>query len=278
MGAATAIWLGVRSPGDGSWSRIRREGIIRIGYAVEAPYVFLDGQGNPTGAEFDVAGRIAGRMGIPRIEWIQTDFSSLIADLEEGHFDAIVAGMFITPERGRRVIFSEPTFRVSQAFLVRAGNPRGLHAYEDAVRNREVRIAVLSGSIEEEAIRRLGVPEARIVVVPDALTGRVAVESDLAEGLALSVPTVRFMARRQMLGLTEVADPFEQPIALGRFAGFGGVAFGKTDRRLCREWNRALGGFVGSADHRGILALYGLGDEILPGNVTTAEILSGDSE
>jgi len=278
LGTATAIWLGLRSPGDGSWRRIRREGVIRIGYAVEPPYIFLDGQGKPTGAEFDVAAKIVGRMGIPRIEWIQADFSSLIEDLEGEHFDAIVAGMYITPERGRRVIFSEPTFRVSQAFLVRAGNPRALHAYEDAVRIRDVRIAVLSGSIEEETIRRMGLPEARIVVVPDVLTGRVAVEAGLAEGLALSVPTVRFMARRQMLGLTEVADPFEQPVALGRFAGFGGVAFRRTDRGLRREWNRALLGFVGSADHRRILALYDLGDEILPGNVTTAEILSGDSE
>ena len=266
-------------PRMGSWERIRREGVIRIGYAVEAPYAFLDARGEPTGLEVDVARSVAANLKIPGMDWIQTDFALLLSELEEGRFDAVAAGVFITPERAKRALFSEPTFRVRQALLVRAGNPRRLHAYEDMRGNEGTRIAVLHGSIEEGMVRDMGVPRDRVIVVPDVLTGRTAVETGLADGLALSLPTVRNMALRQMLGLTEAAEPFAQPSRPGvRFMGYGAVVFRKTDHSLCREWNRGLKAFIGSEEHLRLLVRYGLTTADLPGNVTTSTILASGAE
>jgi polar amino acid transport system substrate-binding protein len=272
-------WFTVPSQFGSTLARIQQEGVIRIGYAVEAPYVFLNAKGELAGAEIEVARIVAARLAIPRIEWCQTEFGSLITELEAGRFDAIAAGMFITPERARRVSFSEPTFRVSQALLVRAGNPHEFHAYEDVAKPPLIKIAVLHGSIEEAMIRQMGVPETGIVAVSDALTGRVAVESGLAGGLALSSPTVRFMVRQQMLGLTEVAQPFSQPaLADSRLTGFGAVVFRKTDDDLRQAWNRQLREFIGSAEHRGLFAEFGFSDHDLPAGLTTAEILSSGAK
>lgn len=260
-------------------ARIEREGVIRIGCAPEAPYVFLDARGTFTGEEIEVAKIIASRMGIRRIEWCQTDFGSLIPELEAGRFDVIAAGMFITAERARRVIFSEPTFRVRNALLVRTGNPHGLHSHEDIIRQSQVKIAVLHGSIEEAMIRKIGVPDDRISVVPDALTGRVAVESGLVDCLALSSPTVRFMARQQNLGLSEIAQPFVVPVSNdARHVGFGANAFRKADDDLRVAWNRHLRAFLGSAEHRRLLAEFGFSDDELPGEITTSEILSSGAK
>ncbi len=279
LGAVGLAGFLIRSPRKGSWERIRREGVIRIGYAVEAPYAFLDARGEPTGLEVDVARSVAVSLKIPRMDWIQTDFALLLSELEEGRFDAVAAGVFITSERAKRVLFSEPTFRVRQALLVRTGNPSGLHAYEDALGNEGTKIAVLHGSIEEGMIRDMGLPKSRIVVVPDALTGRMAVETGLVDGLALSLPAVRNMALRQMLGLTEAAEPFAQPSRPGvRFMGYGAVVFRKTDHSLCREWNRGLKAFVGSEEHHRLLARYGLTPGDLPGNITTSTILASGAE
>lgn len=273
-----ALALSLMSCGvsEDSLVRIRREGAIRIGYAVEEPFAYLDASGAPTGESIEVAKRIVERMEIPRIEWILTEFGSLLYGLEAGRFDAVSSGVFITPERAKRVSFSEPTFRVRQALLVQAGNPLELHSYEDVARQANVKIAVLEGAIEEAIIRSLGISDARVMRVPDALTGRVAVESGAASALALSAPSIHTMVRNQELGRTEVAEPFHQPSGKElSYVGYGGIVFRKSDTRLLEAWNREQREFVGSAAHRSLLAQFGLGEDALPGNVSTEMILSG---
>lgn len=262
---------------DLTLARIRREGVIRIGYAVEPPYVFINAGGEPTGCEIEVARELAVRLGVPRIEWYQTKFGSLIPELEAGYFDVIAAGMFITPERAQRVSFSEPTLHVRAALLVRSGNPHGLHAYEDILKvsGRQVKIAALHGSIEEAMIRQIGVPEAQIIVVPDALTGKAAVENGLVDGLALSAPTIRFMARHEKQGSTEMAMPFKAPeIMDGRLIGFTADVFRKADDALRTAWNQQLQTFIGTPEHRRMLAEFGFSEEELPGGITTADVLA----
>lgn len=275
-GSASIVWFLVPAVrGHGLLERARREGLLRAGYAVEAPYVYVDDHGQLTGEEVETARVVASLLGIPKIEWIQTDFADLIPALREGRFDLIVAGMFITPERAKLVAFSEPTFRVRQALLVSKGNPHRLHSYEDFVTKAATKVAVLQGSIEEGIIRELGVADARITLVPDALTGRVAVESGIVDGLALSSPTIRFMAREKSLGLTEAADPFYPPSQPGwQVQGYGGVAFRKADADLRHAWDGELDTFIGGAQHRAILARFGFTDAELPAGMTTAQILA----
>lgn len=273
--ACAGLWLLTFSAiPDGTLARIEREGVIRIGYAVEAPYVFLDARGEPTGVEIEVARKITALLGIPHIEWWQVDFGTLIPGLEAGRFDAVAAGMFITPERAKRVSFSEPTLHVGPALLVRAGNPHDLHAYEDISRKPGIKVAVLHGAVEETIIRQIGVPDARISVVPDALTGRIAVESGLVDGLALSAPTTRLMARQRELGSTEIAEPFTAPKGGGGLIGYTAIVFRKADDDLRAAWNRHLRTFIGGPEHRRLIAGFGLSDEELPGTTTTAEILA----
>ncbi len=267
----------IRPPRKGTWARIQREGLIRIGYSVEAPYVFLDDRGDLTGIEVDVARAVMERAGVPRIEWVQANVGSLLSELEAGRSDAI-SSLYITPERARRVAFSEPTFRARQALLVRAGNPHRFHSYDDLLKS-DARIAVLHGAIEEGMVLEMGFPESRVVETPDVLTGRIALETGLVEALALSEPAALFMTRRQMLGLTEIAEPFTQPQpAQGLPKEFGAAVFRKADRDLLGAWNRAMAGFIGSPEHLRMLARYGLGEEVLPGKATTSDILFSKRE
>ncbi|NTV62864.1 MAG: transporter substrate-binding domain-containing protein, partial [Oscillochloris sp.] len=113
---------------DQSFDRIKRVDTIRIGYAVEAPFAFLAPGDVVTGESPEVARAVVQRLGITQITWVQTDFDQLIPELEEGRFDLIAAGMFITPDRAQRVAFSQPTFHVKQGLLVLVGNPYGLHS------------------------------------------------------------------------------------------------------------------------------------------------------
>ncbi|MBS0353418.1 MAG: transporter substrate-binding domain-containing protein [Proteobacteria bacterium] len=272
LGLAIAIWPRPAHP-DSPFG-LREPGVIRIGYAVEAPYAYLLASGDVTGESPEVARRIVARLGIPHIEWRLAEFSELIPELEDGRIDVIAAGMFITPERARRVSFSEPTFHVSEGLLVNPGNPHALHSYADAVHNSLVKIAVLSGSIEEAQLDALVRDPAQLTRVPDARTGRIAVETGAVQGFALSLPSLRWLALQRELGHTEIATPFSQPNMLPGLAGYGAFAFRKDDTRLLAAWNATQTGYIGSPEHRALIAALGFDDGELPGTVRTREVLS----
>lgn len=273
--AAVATVLVVFFFTDQSLKRIKHAGTVRVGYAVEAPFAFLKADGEVTGESPEVAKQIVARLGIPRIEWYLVEFGSLISALEAGRIDVIAAGMFITRERVQSVRFSEPSLHVRQGLLTAKGNPRQIHSYEQVLAQPSLKIAVLSGAVEEDLLRRIGLPEHQLVTVPDALTGRAAVESGVADGLALSAPTVRWLALRGQLSNTEAAEPFYQPgLALEGRLGFVAFAFRKADRRLCSAWNAALNTFIGTPEHLALISEFGLTEADLPGTVTTKEVLS----
>ena len=250
---------------------------LKVGVAVEAPYVWFNKQGQLTGLEVEVVKKVAEQIGFATIEWQQTEFNLLIPEMNAGRFDMIAAGMFITRSRAEQLSFSQPTFHVRQTLLVRRENPRQLHAYEDIVSQPILKVAVLQGSVEHDMLTRLGLPAAQIVLVPDALTGRVAVETGLADCMALSLPSVDAMVKQQTLGLVEVAKPFYQPVLPdSAYQGYGAMAFRKTDTDLLNSWNQGLRTFIGSAEHRALLAEFGFGADDLPGRLTTAEIVAAD--
>ena len=121
LGLLIALIL-FRSPDD-SLANLRARGVIRIGYAIEAPYAYLADDGNVTGLDPEVARMVANRLGIPRIEWRLMEFDALLAGLKSGQYDVTAAGLFITPERARQVIFSQPTFQARPGLLVNPAIP-----------------------------------------------------------------------------------------------------------------------------------------------------------
>lgn len=265
LSVAIAGWL-VRGRRDGgALAQARQAGVIRIGYAVEAPYAFLTPEGQVTGESPEIARVIAARLGIPRVEWRLVEFGDLIAGLEARRFDVIAAGMFITPQRQQRVAFSLPTFQVGPGLLVRKGNPLAIHSYADLLQRGDARVAVLTDSAEEARLLELGCPDERLVRVPDAATGREAVRAGHVAGLALSAPTVRRMAQTPLAGLTEMAEPFAD---LGAGAASppaqGGFAFRHDEPELCRAWNAELARFLGSEEHRRLVRRFGFTEAELP--------------
>lgn len=259
---------------DVSLSKIQKTKTIKIGYAIEAPYAFLKANNEIGGQSPDIAKYVAQKLGIEKIEWKQTEFSMLFSDLQQGRIDVVAAGTFITPERAEIVNFSEPIFHVKQGLLVLKGNPLKLNSYKNFVEMPEVKIAVISGSVEQEFLQRAGVSDKQIISVPDALTGRVAVEAGNADCLALSSPTVNWMAIKDQLGKTETVQISAQiEDSPPRLLGYGAFAFRKKDVALLNEWNAVLKQFVGTEEHKKIVAEYGFTDSELPGNITTAEVL-----
>jgi len=270
LAVAAVLWRQAR---DRSLDDMLDSGVLRIGYAVEAPYAFLTPEGEVTGQSPELARLIAPRIGARELRWRLAEFGALLAELEEGRIDVVAAGMFITPERARRVAFSEPVFHVRQGLLVARGNPHGLHSYADALDRPGVRIAALTGAVEADLLRRLGLPQTRLLQAPDARTGLSAVETGLADGLALSSPTIQWMALRDQLGGAEIARPFAQPdpALLGRY-GYGAFAFRLRDQALLRAWNAAQKELLAGPEFLRLMERFGFTPEEHPGDVRTGEV------
>ena len=182
---------------DTTLERIRREGIARVGYANDIPFGHATADGKLTGEAPEIVRKILSRMGIGKIEGVLVEFDSLIPALKAGRFDIIAAGMFIIPERCREIAFSEPTFSLGQAFLVKKGNPLNLHRYEDVAKNPNAILCVMKGAVEGNYARAVGIPESRIFIVPDTPSGLVAVKNGVADALALTSLNPKFSEYRQ---------------------------------------------------------------------------------
>lgn len=257
VGCLLVIFVAVgvlRWRGDDSWRRVSEAGVIRIGYAVEAPYAMADAEGRVTGQLPEIARRVAEGLGVVRVEWGLTEFASLADELEAGRFDVVAAGLFVTTERAKHMSFSRPVFEVKPGLLVKAGNPLGLHSYADVTAQPEVRVAVLAGSVEADLLREVGMGQGRLVEVPDGPAGRALVAVGRVDGLALSRPTVRWMAEKLGGGALEEATPFAGPDAAGGRVAF---AFHPRDRALRAAWDRELGAFMEEPEYREIAERFG---------------------
>lgn len=244
LAAATTWWWGQR---DRSLAVIQERGKVRIGYAVEAPYAFLTPDGKVTGLVPETARLVARQMGLGEPEWVLTEFSALINGLNLGRFDVIAAGMFITPEREALMAFSQPIQQVGPGLLVAKGNPRGVESRAAAVARPDFKFAVLAGSVELDELAGLGLPAERLVVVSDAGSGLTMVAGGRADGLALSLPTVLWMAAQP--SAVGVVEALRVPLPA---EGGGRTAFGfrTEDSALREEWNRHLAALLPTDEFR----------------------------
>lgn len=254
LGAGLWHWVAQESAPE--WTSDRE--VLRIGYAIEAPYAMIGTDGLPEGAVPLIAAELAKRVGARRVEWRLSEFGQLIDELDSGTVDVIAAGLFVTPEREMKVAFSSVVFEVGPGLLVRAGNPRGITDYSALARTPGVIATALSGAVEIEHLREAGVPLEAILPVPDAWSGRSLVGAGRADALALSAPSVRWLARtggdkEGETGFEAVSFSATHARDVGRVA----FAFRRQDRALLAAWNQAQAEFMTSQSYREIAERHG---------------------
>ncbi len=253
-------------------------GKIRIGYANEAPFAYMDSkESKVTGESVEIAREVLKRMGINEVEGVLTEFGSLIPGLQAKRFDIIAAGMYVTPERCQQVAFSDPTYGVGQSFLVKQGNPKNLHSYEDAARNPNARLGVVVGAIESDYAASLKVPPDRTIVFPDAVSALAGVQAGRADAYAATALTVNdLMGKAGKDSGLEKAEPFTDPVIDGKgVRGYGAYAFRKEDQAFVDAFNAELAKFLGTEEHKKLVAPFGFTAEELPKGMTAAKLCAG---
>jgi polar amino acid transport system substrate-binding protein len=254
-----------------AWAR--RQGRLRIGYANEAPYAYYDPAARRvTGEAPEIARTVLGELGIREVEGVLAEFGALIPGLRARRFDIVAAGMYVLPERCGAIAFSNPTYRVGEAFMVAAGNSKGLHGYADVVRRPDARLAVVAGAVQRSHARLNGVPNDRIIVFPDAVSAMEGVAAGRADAYAATSLTVNNLLARGG-SKVERAEPFEEPEIDGAIVqGYGAFGFRKTDVTLLAAFNDALSRLIGTPRHLELVRRFGFTEREFPGGVTAAAL------
>lgn len=245
-----------------SLEEIKARGVIRIAVANEIPYGYIDIDGQAKGAGPDVAKVLVEQLGIERIEWVGTAFSSLIPGLKANRFDMVAAEMAILPQRCQEVLFSNPNSSYGEGLLVKKGNPKKLHSYEDIVAKRGVKVAIMAGADQLEMFQKLGLPENRIVTIASNADAISTVATGRADAYAATSLTVANLAAKSKA--VERVKAFKDPVIDGKpVRSWGGFVFAKGNEDLRDAINEQLARFKQTEAWRGILLGYGFGENDL---------------
>ncbi len=217
--------------------RLKAQGVARLGIAGEIPFGYIDKNGELTGEAPELAKVIFKRLGVDRVQPVPTEFGSLIPGLASQQFDVVAAGMYINPDRCQQVIFSDPDYQMLDAFIVRKGNPMGLHNYEDVVK-KKAKFATGTGYAEIAYAVEHGYKEDDILIVPDQVAGLNAVESGRVDVFAGTALTTREVVKKSHKA--EVTEAFA-PIVDGEpHVDGGGFAFRPDETNLRDAFNVEL--------------------------------------
>lgn len=200
-----------RSDPSDALFRARTDGVLRVGYAQEAPYAFSTGDGDVTGLAPELLRRVAAAAGIAEVRFILVEFDRLLPGLEAQLFDVVGAGLFITPDRAQRARFTNAIAYAEPALLVRADDPeltRGPTAFRArAMQERGARLGVVAGAVEGADALRRGYANSAVVAFPDVSSAVAALESGEIAAFALSEPSVRWLESQRAGRVRALRDP-----------------------------------------------------------------------
>jgi polar amino acid transport system substrate-binding protein len=189
--------------------RYRQNG-IRLGFVQEAPYGYINDVGECTGLDIDVAREVGTRLGIDVI-CVHLAWEGLVPGLLAGRVDNVPVGMDETPEKCQTVTYTDPYQAQGIAALVKEGNPKDIHSFDDFVDSD----LVMAGSIGAEIViarEEFGVPEERVLGFAEQTQAIESLKSGRSDAVVYTATFVQNYVDTQ--GKSEgldIAVPFRSP-------------------------------------------------------------------
>jgi polar amino acid transport system substrate-binding protein len=263
---------GGAAAGGGTLARARDAGTIKVGIANEAPYGFTDESGKVTGESVEVGRAVLGALGIKDLQATTVEFGSLIPALNASQFDMVTAGMFINPDRCANASFSAPDYTAPTAFLVPTGNPKGVATFDD-VKNKNLRLAVLSGAVEQGYAQKSGIPDGQIQVFDTQNTLLQAITAGRADAAALTNISLNDVVRKNPGAAVEVTPGFFPTVDGKQTVSAGAFVFRKGDDEFVNAFNTELAKLHDSGRWLEIAGPFGFTKDNVPGGDVTTERL-----
>jgi polar amino acid transport system substrate-binding protein len=184
----------------------------------------------------------------------------------------IAAGMFINPDRCEQAAFSDPMYCAPNAFMVPKGNPDNISDFE-SVAKAGIKLGVFSGAVEGDYAKSAGVPNNKIITVPDMPTGVKQLQQGRIRAIGLTSITLKWALEQDPSIQAEVTEPFTPVVDGKEVLGCGAAVFRKEDTDLVEAFNKELKKLKDSGELTKLIEPFGFGEETLPPDDVTTESL-----
>lgn len=105
-------------------SDVRVRGTLRVAHTNDyRPFSFIGADGAPTGVDADLARRLAADLGVS-VQWNDTTWATLAADLQAHRYDIAMSGVSVSPERASVGCFTAVYFTTGKTVLTRCASHR----------------------------------------------------------------------------------------------------------------------------------------------------------
>lgn len=234
---------------------------VRIAYIEEPPFYWTGPDKRATGADIELADVVLRAIGATSIEHHLTTFEEFLPGLQVGRWDMNVP-IFVTPERAQHVNFSVPVWTLGDGFLVRRGNPKALTSYAGLAARSDARLGVIPGQIQIDAAKAAGVKDGQLVTFkdqPEAVAAMLAGTIDAFAATAIGNRDTASKHSELEAVAHEASKTANSPV--------GAFSFSKGNHALLQAVNDQLRAYLGSADHRKLVAKYGFTETEIDGVV-----------
>jgi polar amino acid transport system substrate-binding protein len=211
------------------------------------PFNYVDANNEPAGFEIDLGRAFCAAMAAECTFVIQ-DWDGMTGALRAGRFDAIMSSLEITPERARRIAFSNPYYRIPTALIGRKGgeftgsSPDKLEGRTIGTLADSEFLAFLEAGYKGSTLKTYDKLEEATL---DLLTERI--DFVVGDHLALS----NFLASRE----GEACCRLLATLPVDRGSGFG-VGLRKTDSDLVARFNAAIAKVMADGSYDRIRVKY----------------------
>src|SRR5246127_4761410 len=136
---------------DSVLSKIRKEGVINVGYAQTGPWFYKDAKSGELGGIYkDVVDMLAKEIQI-KVEWKEATFANSTVGLRRGDYDLFGSSLTYLVPRALAVDFVGPYYAKGTLFLVHKDNAGRFRTAAD-LNDPNVVISVTTGASEEPRI------------------------------------------------------------------------------------------------------------------------------
>ncbi|MCA6120207.1 transporter substrate-binding domain-containing protein [Bradyrhizobium sp. WSM 1738] len=230
LGVLTYSYPALTQDGDPLLASIHKAGELKVAIGSVPPWIYLSPNGEAKGFQADVMNLVVKGMGLPPITPRLIGWGGQIPALLAHQVDMIAPSLAITEDRCKVVAFSDVIAVRQNALFVRPGNPKHLTGYSQIAHRPEIKLAVVTGSVQDAYAAALGIKAEQLVRVPDNQAGVATVTGGRADAVALSSSAI---PNPEQKGVESVVDP-QAPVN-----GFA-VLFRKEDLRFRDAFNKQL--------------------------------------
>lgn len=229
---------------------------MKFAYLIEPPFNYRTQSGIITGCDVELARFVFAELGIDEFEPVETEFSELLPGAAQERW-RMTTGLFATDERLKHASFSRPIWALPDGFLVRRTNPLGLSGYRSVAQHDCARLAVIRDQFQHRSAIDFGVPEDRIVVFETySVAAQAVLDGSVDAYASVNRAHSGYLEQSPDLDLETVVVP-----EVEKAPAFGCFGFSREDRAFRESVDAVLTAYLGTAEHRRMMAEFGFSDQ-----------------